>query len=461
VFGKRKPFASGPAIGRQIVPVGLAIVALLVVVTLVASIYETVTSSTGDEAILKNPEVVAIAVGLLLSVLFVERWRSVEGRLDKLSEEEQKRLRELDEFAKTRTEQVVGETVSKAEKLSARLAAIADDNPWLEVLTKLDIVVETESVRGILRTSYRLLREHKDLHLYEYLEFCARKGTDLDDREDDKGRPRRRPLRGTAEDFLEIASFCEIWLEDYALGIEFLRRYLDGAGAAGYIMAPELIVRLLRMGRYPEVATRAAALERRLRRDDWHRRMPFMPAGDPVSERFRWKASNVLAVTYATFADERKAKHFEAAATHGTYASLFESDQALFDAEIAVNRGQFKLARTKLVTSDQSDTDAGHLHEATFMFERMNDLGYAAQLRKRLQEYRSHAYGDGPAPSVFSSRRADHNGHSPTPADLHREPEQLGNAGLGEDRHSERTHDDPSDREPGERGQDEGRGHSV
>jgi hypothetical protein len=461
VFGKRKLVASGPTIGRQIVPVGLVIVALLVVVTLVVSIYETVTSSTGDETILKNPEVVAIAVGLLLSVLFVERWRSVEGRLDKLSEEEQKRLSELDKFARTRTEQVVGETVNKAEKLSARLAALADDNPWLEVLTKLDIVVETESVRGILRTSYRLLREHKDLHLYEYLEFCARKGTDLDDREDNKGRPKRRPLRGTAEDFLEIASFCEIWLEDYALGIEFLRRYLDRAGTASYIMAPELIVRLLRMGRYPEVATRAATLERRLRRDDWHRRMPFLPVGDPVSERFRWTASNVLALTYATFGDGRKAEHFEAAARHGPYAGLFKSDQALFDAEIAVNRGQFPLARARLETSDESGTDAGCLHEAIFMFERMNDFDRAAQLRKRLQEYRSHAYGDSPAPSVISSGRADHNGHVPAPADPHREQEPGRNAGLGEDRHPERTHDDPPDREHGERDQDEGRGHSV
>jgi hypothetical protein len=461
MLGKRKPLARGPAIGKQIVPIGLAIVALLVVVTLVVSIYETVTSSAGDESVLKNPEVVAIAVGLLLSVLFVERWRSVEGRLDKLSEEEQKRLRELDEFAKTRTDQVVGEVVSKAEKLSARLAAVADDNPWLEVLTKLDIVVETESVRGILRTSYRLLRERKDLHLYEYLEFCARKGTDLDDREDDKGRPKRRPLRGTAEDFLEIASFCEIWLEDYALGVEFIRRYFDGAGAAGYIMTPELIVRLLRMGRYPEVATRAAALERRLRRDDWHRRMPFLPAGDPVSGRFRWKASNVLALAYATFGDERRAEHFEAAARRGTYADLFDSDQALFDAEIAMNRGQFGEAKEKLETSDESDTDAAQLHEATFMFERMNDLNRAALLRKRLQEYRNHAYGDGPTPNVFRDRQPDYNGHGPAPAEPHRKREPGMNAGLGENRRPERTHDEPSDLEPGERNQDEGRGHSV
>jgi hypothetical protein len=396
--------------GRLVVPVGLGVVVVLVVATLVVSIYETVIASSGDQAILKNPEVVAIAVGLLLSVLFVERWRSVEGRLDKLSDEEQARLKDLETYAKTRTKQIVGETVDKADKLSAKLAAIAEDNPWLEVITKRDIIVETESIRGILRTSYTLLHDEKYLHLYEYLEYCARKGTAQDSRDS------KRRLRGTPEDFLEIASFCEVWLEDYALSTEFLQRYVEGAGDGGYTLTPELIVRLLRMGKFPEAATKAATLERLLRRDEWHKRIPFIAVNSPISGRLRWRTWNVLSLTYAVFDDDRRSQHYATVARNDPYATLFAADQRLFEAEVAVNCGDFEGALTDLLPPDGSDDDAdvSYLHQLIFIYERMNRFDLAAPLRARLEKYRAQVQGDTPLPSSFRGFEPPQNEHGPT-----------------------------------------------
>lgn len=435
--------------GRLVVPVGLGVVVVLVVATLVVSIYETVITSSGDQTILKNPEVVAIAVGLLLSVLFVERWRSVEGRLDKLSDDEQARLKDLETYAKSRTKQIVGEAVDKADKLSAKLAAIAEDNPWLEVITKRDIIVETESIRGILRTSYTLLHDEKYLHLYEYLEYCARKGTAQDNRQS------KRRLRGTPEDFLEIASFCEVWLEDYALSTEFLQRYVEGTGGGGYALAPELIVRLLRMGRFPEAATRAATLERLLRRDEWHKRIPFIAVTSPVSERLRWKTWNVLSLTYAVFNDDRKSLHYATSARNDPYATLFAADQRLFEAEIALNCGDFEWALDKLQPVDGSDDDAdvSYLHELIFMYERMNRFELAAPLRAKLDKYRAQVQGDTPVRGSFRGFDHRENGHGPAPG-----PTSPGN---GRGRADGRNDDRGQVRPPGDSGPDEGHGRSI
>lgn len=435
--------------GRLVVPVGLGVVVVLVVATLVASIYETVISSSGDQAILKNPEVVAIAVGLLLSVLFVERWRSVEGRLDKLSDEEQARLKDLESYAKSRTRQIVGETVDKADKLSAKLSAIAEDNPWLEVITKRDIIVETESIRGILRTAYTLLHDEKYLHLYEYLEYCARKGTAQDNRES------KRQLRGTPEDFLEIANFCEVWLEDYALSTEFLQRYVGGAGDGGYTMAPELIVRLLRMGKFPEAATRAATLERLLRREEWRKRLPFLAVDSPISGRLRWRTWNALSLTYAVFDDERKSLHYATIARNDPFAGLFEADQRLFDAEVAVNCGDFETALADLLPPEGSDddADASYLHQLIFIYERMNQYELAAPLRARLEKYRSQVQGDAPMPSSFRGFEPPENGQGPGFG-----PTSPGNGhGPGGGRPSGQQHGRP----PGDTGQDERHGRSL
>ncbi|HEY1914349.1 MAG TPA: hypothetical protein VGH27_02125 [Streptosporangiaceae bacterium] len=298
-----------------------------------------------------------------------------------------------------------------------------------------------------------LLHDEKYPHLYEYLEYCARKGTAQDSRE-----PKRR-LRGTLEDFLEIASFCEVWLEDYALSAEFLQRYVEGTGGGGYTLAPELIVRLLRMGKFPEAATRAATLERLLRRDEWYKRIPFIAVSNPISERLRWRTWNVLSLTYAVFDDDRRSLHYATAAQNNAYATLFAADQRLFEAEIALNCGDFNRALEKLRQPDGSDDDADvlYLHELIFMYERMNRFEFAAPLRARLDKYRALVQGDTPVPNSFHDFNHRENGHGPTPG-----PTSLGlRPGKGRSQTDGSHGDRGQGRHSGDSGPDEGHGRSV
>ncbi|GAA4160274.1 hypothetical protein GCM10022251_38120 [Phytohabitans flavus] len=378
---------------RRVVTAGLVTAIILIIVTLVVSLYESVTDSS-NVSLLREPEVVAVAIGLILSVLFVERWRSLEGKVDRLSSDQQTQMNELRKSTADQTELAIGLTVDKAEKLSAKLNAIAETHPWLEVITQRDILVETESVRGILRTAYTLLQEGKHLHLYEYLEYSSRKGTPDDPRKSQEPPRPSRPLRGTAEDFLEIAGFCEVWLEDYALSLEFLARYVEGSGNAGYILMPEYILRLLRAGQFPAATARSDELERLLRRDRWHRRVPFLFPRVSISERFRWNAANALAVSHAACGDDRKRDTFANEAQGSGYSRLFPNEQMLFDAEVALNLAQFDKALAMLDRIAVPDENIVRRRDIVLLYERLGAHEKALAHRVLLDERRGRSYGD-------------------------------------------------------------------
>lgn len=377
MFGKESSAA------RHVVTIGLSVAVILIVVALMVSLYQTVTSG-GESSFLRDPQVIAVAIGLILSVLFVERWRSLEGKVDNLANDQRARLNDMERFTNERTHEAIGETVDKAEKLSAKLAVVLDDHPWLEVVTERDFIVETDSVRGILRTAYSLLREDKVLHLYEYLEYCSRKGT----------------LRGTADDFLEIAGFCEVWLEDYALGTEFLRRYLETSGGASYILVPDLLMRLVRMGQFPLAAKRSAELERILQRDRWWRRLPFLFRRVPISERYRWSAANALAVSHAAYGQSRKREFFASEARASRYAELFPNEQRLYAAEMALHLGEFPAALATLDQVDLADESLVRRREIVFLYERLGAYDRGLPHRRLIAGSRESAHGDVPGLGV-------------------------------------------------------------
>jgi hypothetical protein len=337
----------------------------------------------------RDPEIVAVAIGLLLSVLFIDRWRSLEGKVDGLGRDQSSRLKDIQQFTADHIKLEVGRVVDKAEKLSAKLASISEQNPWLEVVTERDIIVETESVRGILRSAYNLLGENKTLHLFEYLDFCSRKGTTLDPRE------RQSPLRGTADDFLEIAIFCEIWLGDYALSVEFLRRYSEQAGLSAYIMYPDLIRRLVRIGDLPAARQHMGQLERIFRRRKFEKLLAFIDASQPMSGRYYWYACNVLALGHAALGRNHLVDRYLSEAKASPYAQRFAEEQSLIDAERFVHQHRFAEALA-LVGSEANGFDGGFSTalDRIAVWERLGEFERAAELRKRIDRARKTVHGD-------------------------------------------------------------------
>lgn len=377
--------------GRLVINIGLTLVIILVVIALVTSLYEAMGNAPGrTNSLWRDPQIVAVAIGLILSVLFVDRWRSLEGKVDAIASDQTARLKDIQETTRDHIELKVGQVVSKAENLSAKLASISEQNPWLEVVTERDIILETESVRGILRSAYNLLNEDKTLHLFEYLDFCSRKGTSLDPR------TRKPTLRGTPDDFLEIASFCEIWLGDYALGIEFLRRYVEQSGNAAYAIYPDLARRLLRNGDLPGAKSQLVRLERLVRRHQLRRLLPFLDLPQPLSERYYWYACNVLAIGHAAIGRDHLAERYGAEGRASLYATRFPTEQALLDAERLIYAQDFAAALVRLedLIAEEDDSAFGTLVHRIVLFERLGEFRRAAGLRKRIEAARATARGD-------------------------------------------------------------------
>lgn len=378
--------------GRFLINIGLVAVIILVFFALVTSIYQqTMVGDASEKGFWRDPQIIALGIGALLSVLFVDRWRSLENKVDSLSKDQNERLKDIQSFTKEHVELQVGQVVDKAEKVSAKIASIAERHPWLEVITERDIIVETESLRGILRTAYSMLKGGKNyLHLFEYLEYCSQKGTRADPRDDHA----KKPLRGTADDFLEIASFCEIWLGDYALASQFIQRYIDQAGSAAYKIYPDYIRRLLRVGDMPAAVKQTKQLDAIMRRDQLFQMLPFLGTRYPMSNRYRWQAANALAVAYAAFGKRPNSQRYVAAAHASPYSQLFASEQVLVDAEVSIHNGVFEDALVLLTQAEEGDSSVFLLRDRIVLLEFVGEFGRAAELRQRLEAQRNRSYGD-------------------------------------------------------------------
>jgi|GEM_PF-5413243 len=345
-----------------LIDIGLSLVILLIMATLSIAIYETVTSSSpGFSQVFKDPRVVTVAIGLIISVLFVERWHSLEGRLDKLLLDQREAITHIRTAAGSEIDAKIAPLLSRAESISANILGIEQRHPWLEVISERDIVVETDGLRGILRTCEWLLQDGQLLQLYEYLEYCSKKGTSLDSRK------KQSSLRGTADDFVEVASFCETWLGEYHLASEFIARYVEASGPTSYILLPHYIAKLTRNGNLPEVDQVAKRLLKIVMGGGLLSRIRiFLGVKKPISESFRWRAFNALALAMSATGSDSEMKKFSERAKANAFAKVFDKEQMLFDAELAVIAGEFERAGSKL---DELETLRLSLHQ-------MSDVSY-------------------------------------------------------------------------------------
>lgn len=382
---------NNPSASRdRLVSIGLIFVIVLIVSALVISIYQMLSSdteNTGD--LFNNPRVISIAIGFIVSILFIDRWRSLESKIDNLSRDQREKLNDIERFTNEQTELKIGQAISKADSLNAKLASIAERHPWLEVITERDIIVETDSVRGILRTSYMLLKTEKWLHLHEYLEYCARKGTNLDTRE------KKIPLVGTADDFFELSKFCEIWLEDFALSSEFIKRYIETSSSSPYALMPLHVKQLLRIGNIHEAKHQSSKLRKIVYGNNIYSAiLRMLGLKELTSLRYKWEATNVLSVAYRTFGENILSERFHKHAQSNMYSKLFSLQQRLSNIDLNIEKGDFEQAKQDISDISTDEISTYDISELIYLLSKIGDYEGAGALRSRLIELRSTTYGD-------------------------------------------------------------------
>jgi hypothetical protein len=376
---------------RGFVAFALWIVIILIISLLILSIYQVATGhGAPGGSLLHDPQIISIAIGLLVSVLFVERWRSLETKVDLLSTAQRESLDRLEKSVDADFKRRLSQSIGKAETLSAKISEILELHPWLEVITERDIFVETDSVRGIIRSCYSLLKDEKYGHLFEYLEYHSKKGTSSDPREISK----RSKLRGAPDDFLELANFCETWLEDYYLSSQFLARFSETSGAQGAILIPSYLRRLIRLGDYAGAKHVSKHIIYRLYGDTpWLRLAVYLGWPRPLPERTRWEAVEVLSLFEAVSGDTVKAKRIREKVA-SKLATMFPIEQSLRDCEFAQAVGEWERARAILVSIEDQLTSIHHLRDAAYLAAQLGEVKSALWFRERMTVLRAEVFGD-------------------------------------------------------------------
>jgi len=348
----------------KVYQIGFALLIIALVCTLILSIYESVTSSENAvSGFLKEPEVIAIAVGLVITILFVERWRSMEGKLEKLTSDQLAVLKNIREFSESQIDEKVKKVTSKAESLNTSVLSLEERHPWLQVITEREFIIECEGIRGVLTTCHALLSDENFHTLYEYLEFCSKK-----------------QLKGTVDDFIELADFCEIWLGDYYLASIFLS--MGGSrNAVGSLILPEILMKQIRIGDLNSAHATAKGLEKTIKKNGWF----SFKKQRPISEKFIWRANNTISCAHAYFGDRRKYIKFHKQAQKSCLASEFQLKQLIYDIDAAISFGEFDDARSKIEVLTES-SDPAVISEVSHFFARIGDFELSTFYRNALRE---------------------------------------------------------------------------
>jgi len=366
----------------------VSVVALLIISVFVITIYRQVTDKE-DALFSFSPQILSVAIGLIISLLFVERWKTLESRVNKLSEGPLDALKNIQDFVKKETEARFEYIESRAQTLSETVNSLVEKHPWLEVITKREIIVETDSCRGILRTCYSLLKENKVLHLFEYLELCSQKGISSD------GSKKNTPLRGTADDFLELSYFCEVWLGDYYLSAQFLKRYIEQYPDSGHLLQHEYIRKLLRIGDLREVIRQVNNLKNRLRcTNRFYRTLLKINFFKPKSERFAWSAFNALALAEATYGNDKMAGWYLKYISSNKFYKIFQVRQLLFDLELQIQLGQFEVAKDLAESLNNVELHPFELSELSYIYAKMGDYDKASQFKDIIVSHHKEVFGN-------------------------------------------------------------------
>lgn len=234
------------------------LIALLVALG-VASVIWSAASSGGSAAtprilpFLREPIVLTL-IGAILTFLVVERWRRIETEVAELRKQQVSALGEIREDADKLARERIDVATRRAQAIESRIGGLLEEHPWIALITEHDFIPNAPSCRIVLATAQELASEGKRSLLYEYLSIWLSADSD------------KRRLQGTADDFLDLAEFCERSLGDAHLGLLVLREAYANASNR-FLAVPDYLQRLVRYGELSEARRVASNLQNSLRTD--------------------------------------------------------------------------------------------------------------------------------------------------------------------------------------------------
>lgn len=373
---------------HTLIGMGILLVILIIAIALATSLVQVWTGNQDEQSFWSDPQLIAVAVGIIISVLFLDRWRALDGKVDQIFNEQNNRLSELQTFAKEHVELQVGQVIDKAEKISAKLVGINDRHPWLDVISERDMIVETDSIRGILRTAYMLLNSSQIGHLFEFLEYNSRKNTSRDTRKV------KSALYGTPNDFLEVAMFCEVWLEDYALAVEYLHRFLESDRRNAYQLYPDLATRYMRLGYLNEAKYLIRQVRWILFKMEFRTFFSALGSDQPVSKRYQWHANNVCASWADLTRQTRLANTHSKKAQDNNNGEVYDREQVIFEVERLIYKGEFEKASKKLDDRANLRMTVAEMRDQVSLHERLGEHEKGAAFREIIEIVRERTFDD-------------------------------------------------------------------
>src|SRR6202035_3780398 len=266
---------------RLITGVLFAAFITLVLLNVGASWGSKISKTQSMVALLRDPIVLAV-IGAIITFLLVDRWRRLEGEISEIRQSQFAALQALREDAKNLFAENVEGATRKAQAIENRIGTLLADYPWIAEITESDFIPDASSCRVVLMTAEDLIAQGRVALAYEYLFSWLKKTI------------HEPGLEGSAEDFIDLAEFCERTLMDEYLGFMILREGTRRSIGSTQLL-PDYLKRVVRFGRLEEAEPIAGQL-RRIVSPSWRRRLWGMLRSRPLYKRSAFIARSMASL---------------------------------------------------------------------------------------------------------------------------------------------------------------------
>ena len=199
--------------------------------------------------ILANPLSVAIATAVLI-FLVVERWRNLESDLGKLRDDQHQTLRDIKSDSEDLLKSKMDQVTNRAQSIEGKISDLIDKHPWVTDISEMEIIPDSPLCRVVLATAEELLTTKAPLLCYEYLSAVLRNKSEMN-------------LEGVSGDFLDLAAFCEIALQDSYLAYRAIAKGIDCSTSYSELV-PYYLRLAVRHGDYRTASNMARAITRQI-----------------------------------------------------------------------------------------------------------------------------------------------------------------------------------------------------
>lgn len=318
--------------------------------------------------IFKDPIVLSIAGGIL-TFLLVDRWRRLESEISEIRQNQVAALKDIREDAKIFTQDNIDITVRKAQVIEEHINGLLEDHPWISDITENEFIPDASSCKIIQRTAEDLLIKGKLSLVYEYL-FSWTKHKD-----------KKPSIEGSADDFLDLAEFCERILGDEYLGFLILREGVSNA-INGTLLLPDYLKRLVRHGRFFDVEKTSKQLKDEVD-PDWYTKIVYFLQRRRFyqSSRFLNRAYMSLALSEAISGDVNKSIKYLNQAKQISNKIGSEDNIVCVEAEMSLVFGEFASAHSFIeklkideTTSDDSSYEIARIYRALGNIDKYQEL---------------------------------------------------------------------------------------